>query len=512
MQNQSANEHTSKPLDRIAIIGGGSAGWMAAAAICNAVNGGCEIVLVESEAIGTVGVGEATIPYIKRFNAELGIDERTFLRETKGSFKLGIEFVNWTKDSHRYFHPFGRYGADFDRVQFHHYWLKAAQDGLADPFEEYSMCWGAAKRGRFEHPMSDRRNIRSTFDYAYHFDAGLYARFLRRYAEARGCHRVEGKVVSVEQDSETGAIQSVTLEDGQAVAADFFIDCTGFRGLLIEGALGTGYEDWSHWLPADRAVTAACTHGGDGFTPYTRSTARDAGWQWRIPLRHRTGNGYVYCSQYTDDETATETLLSNLDNEALTDPRLLRFRTGRRNKFWNKNCLAIGLSAGFMEPLESTSLHLIHIGIARFLALFPSKGDNTLSEQEYNRLTAEEYEWIRDFLILHYKANSRTQGDLWRYVRNMPIPEALTYKVEQFQKNGRLVSSGLELFANPSWLAVFLGQGIYPERYDPLTDLRGVDGSQYLPGIRKAIDEAAEAMPSHADYIARYCELDAVSA
>jgi tryptophan 7-halogenase len=493
----------SQPLRKIVICGGGSAGWMAAAAIANATKGGCEIELVESEEIGTVGVGEATIPYIRRFNAELGIDEATFIRETQGSFKLGIEFVNWTTDRHRYFHPFGHFGAEFDRVPFWQHWSKVHHQGQAEALEEYSMCWGAAKRGKFEHPLKDRRNVRSTFDYAYHFDATLYARFLRKYAEARGVKRTEGRIGVVNLHGETGFIESVLLENGQTVSGDFFIDCTGFRGVLIEQMLKTGYEDWSHWLPCDRAVAVPCEMGGDGFTPYTRATARKGGWQWRIPLQHRIGNGHVYSSRFLSDDEATATLLANLDGKPLAEPRQLQFTTGRRKQFWNRNCLAIGLSAGFMEPLESTSLHLIHIGIARFLALWPSRDASPLSAAEYNRQTGDEYAWIRDFLILHYNANARTDGELWRYVREMEIPDNLAWKLENFRHNGRLVSPGLELFTNPSWLAVLVGQDILPERHDTLADLRGVDSAKYLRSIRHSINEAGEAMPSHSDFVKR---------
>lgn len=496
----------AQPIEKLVIVGGGSAGWMAAAMIANGTRGGCEIELVESEAIGTVGVGEATIPYIKHLNADLGIDENEFVSRTQGSFKLGIEFVNWTNDDHRYFHPFGQYGAQFDPVSLYHYWLKAWRAGQAGDIQDYSMCWGAARAGRFDRPMRDRRQIQSTFDYAYHFDATLYARVLREYAEARGVVRTEGRVTDAVLHGKDGFIEKIVLEDGREIAGDFFIDCSGFRGLLIEGALKTGYEDWTHWLPCDRAVAVPCEQGGDGFTPYTRSTARTAGWQWRIPLQHRTGNGHVYCSQYIDDDAATRTLMDNLDGPALGEPRLLRFTTGRRNQFWNRNCLAIGLAAGFMEPLESTSLHLIHIGLVRFLALFPHKDASPLSAREYNRLTMEEYEWVRDFLILHYHANARKDGELWRYCREMAIPDSLQYKIDQFRLNGRLVSKGLELFTNPSWLAVFLGQGVIPERYDPLADLRGIDGPAFLAGIRKAIEQAAAAMPTHAAYVERHCK------
>ncbi len=495
---------TPGPLEHIMVVGGGSAGWMAAAALVNAVGRSCRITVIESDAIGTVGVGEATIPYIKRFNSDLGIDERTFVSRTQGSFKLGIEFVGWRSEGHRYFHPFGIYGADFDKAALYHYWLKANREGKAGELQDYSMCWGAARRNRFSHPLTNPRQIQSTFDYAYHFDAGLYARFLREFCEARQVRRIEGRVVDVTLRPEDGFISSLQLEDGTSHSADFFVDCSGFQGLLIEKALGTGYIDWTHWLPCDRAVAVPCAHGGDGFTPYTRSTAQKAGWQWRIPLQHRIGNGYVYCSRHLSDDEAAATLLGNLDGEALAEPRRLSFTTGRRRQFWNGNCLAIGLSAGFMEPLESTSLHLIQIGIMRFLALLPHKDCDPLLRKEYNRLTAEEYEWIRDFLILHYHANARPEP-LWQACRAMEIPETLAYKISQFQQNARLISAGWELFTNPSWLAVFLGQGIVPERYDPMVDMRGVDGARFLDGIRRAIDEAAEAMPAHSDFIAGYC-------
>jgi len=499
----------SEALRKIVIVGGGSAGWMAAAALSNATRGGCEIVLVESEDIPTVGVGEATIPHIKRFNASLGIDEATFVRETQGSFKLGIEFVDWRKEQHSYFHPFGHFGADFDTLPLYQYWFKAFAEGKAEELQEYSMCWGMAKQGRFAQPSNNPRQIQSTFDYAYHFDAGLYAHFLRRLSESKGVRRIEGSVTNVSLRNEGGFIESITLADGQVIDGDFFVDCTGFRGLLIEGALETGYEDWTHWLPCDRAVAVPCERSGpEGFTPYTRSTAREAGWQWRIPLQHRTGNGYVHCSQFVDDQAATDTLMNNLDGKALADPRMLRFTTGRRKKFWNKNCVAIGLSAGFMEPLESTSLHLIQIGIMRFLALFPGRDGSPLSAEEYNRLTIEEYESIRDFLILHYCLNDRQDGELWRYCREMQIPDTLAYKIEQFQRNGRLVARQIELFTNPSWLAVFLGQGPTPDRYDSLVDIRGVDGPRYLSGIKRAIDEASGAMLSHQEFVDRHCKAD----
>jgi tryptophan halogenase len=493
------------PLKSITIVGGGSAGWMTAAALAQAVGGACTITLIESEAIGTVGVGEATIPPIRNFNQRLGIDEATFVRETQGSFKLGIEFVGWGREGHRYFHPFGQYGAEFDTVPFYHHWMREHLEGRAPgPIDDFSMCWAMAKAGKFAHPSPDRRLIQSTFDYAYHFDAGLYAAFLRRYAEARGVTRVEGKVVDVTLRGTDGFIEAVTLDNGTRIGGELFVDCSGFRGLLIEEALGAGYDNWQHWLPCDRAVAVPCERGE--FTPYTRSTARTAGWQWRIPLQHRTGNGYVHCSQFISEDEAATTLLRNLDGKAMADPRPLSFVTGKRAEFWKKNCVAIGLAAGFMEPLESTSLHLIQYGILRLIALLPDASMSPLLLREYNAQTAREYELIRDFLILHYKATERQDSELWRYCAAMPIPDSLQYKIDHFRAHGTLVAETHELFANPSWIAVYLGQGITPERAPALAHMRdNVPVAERLGQIRRAMDEAVAAMPSHEAFIARHC-------
>ena len=500
------------PLRSIVIVGGGSAGWMTAAALSDAVGPDCRITLIESEAIGTVGVGEATIPPIRNFNRRLGIDEATFVRETQGSFKLGIEFVDWGKQGHRYFHPFGQYGAEFDSVPFYHHWMREYLAGrVAGPIDDFSMCWAMAKSGKFSHPATDRRLIQSTFDYAYHFDAGLYAAFLRRFSEARGVTRVEGRVVDVTLRGEDGFIDAVTLENGTAVKGEFFIDCSGFRGLLIEEALAAGYDNWQHWLPCDRAVAVPCEKGE--FTPYTRSTAKPAGWQWRIPLQHRTGNGYVHCSQFISEEEASAELLASLDGKPLADPRALRFVTGKRRAFWKGNCVAIGLSAGFMEPLESTSLHLIQYGILRLIALLPDTAMSPLLAREYNAQTAQEYERIRDFLILHYKASERDDSELWRYCAAMPIPDSLQYKIDHFRAHGMLVSDERELFANPSWIAVYLGQGIVPGRAPALAQMRSqVPVADRLASIRSAMDEAVAAMPSHADFIARHCPAPPITA
>ncbi len=500
------------PLKSVVIVGGGSAGWMTAAALADAVGPDCAITLIESEAIGTVGVGEATIPPIRHFNRRLGIDEATFVRETQGSFKLGIEFVDWGRQGHSYFHPFGQYGAEFDQVPFYHHWMRESLEGRVDgPIDDFSMCWAMARAGKFSHPSPDRRLIQSTFDYAYHFDAGLYAAFLRKFAEARGVTRLEGRVVDVKLRGADGFIDSVTLENGAQVAGEFFIDCSGFRGLLIEEALAAGYDNWQHWLPCDRAVAVPCQKGE--FTPYTRSTAKAAGWQWRIPLQHRTGNGYVHCSDFISEDAAAAELLATLDGKPLASPRTLRFVTGKRREFWKRNCVAIGLSAGFMEPLESTSLHLIQYGILRLIALLPDAAMSPLLAREYNAQTASEYERIRDFLILHYKASERDDSELWRYTAAMPIPDSLQYKIDHFRAHGMLVADERELFANPSWIAVYLGQGITPTRAPALAAMRSqVPVADRLAAIRSAMDEAVAAMPTHAEFVARHCPAPPIAA
>lgn len=490
-----------RAIQSVLIVGGGSAGWMTAAALANALREKCSITLVESEEIGTVGVGEATIPPIRQFNAMLGIAEADFLRATQGSFKLGIEFVDWGQLDHRYFHPFGPHGRQFDMVQMHHYWLRAREAGEAAGLDDHSMAWALAKDNRFQPPSPDTRNVLSTFDYAYHFDAGLYARLLRSYAEARGVTRIEGRIGDVTLNGENGFVHSVTLADGRSVEADLFIDCSGFRGLVIEGALKAGYDDWTHWLPCDRAVAVPCARGE--FTPYTRSTAREAGWQWRIPLQHRTGNGYVYCSRFVSDEDAAATLMANLDGEALAEPRHLSFVTGRRKQFWVKNCIAIGLASGFLEPLESTSLHLIQAGISKLLALFPDRDFDPLGIAEFNRIAHGEVERIRDFIILHYKLTTRDDSELWRMCAAMDVPETLAVKIENFRRYGRLVASEFDLFAPASWLSVHIGQGNMPERTDPLAAHRGVDAAPWLAKLRAAMAAEAGRAPTHAEYVAR---------
>nr|WP_308814037.1 tryptophan 7-halogenase [Sphingomonas sp. GV3] len=495
-------------LRSIVIVGGGTAGWMTAAALAHAMPRGCAITLVESDEIGTVGVGEATIPPIRLFNETLGIAEADFLKNTKGSFKLGIEFVGWGGPDRRYFHPFGTHGKPFDLIAVHQHWLAArdsSPDGALPPLDALSMAWGAAKHGRFAAPVADPRSVASTFDYAYHFDAGLYAAFLRRYAEARGVARIEGKVLAAERDPLGGDVATLRLADGRALTGDFFVDCSGFRGLLIEGALATGYEDWTHWLPCDRAVAMPCVTGGDGMTPYTRSTARPAGWQWRIPLQHRTGNGYVYASAHVSDDEAAATLAANLDGPALGEPRFLRFVTGRRRKFWNRNVVAIGLAGGFMEPLESTSIHLIQAGIAKLLAYLPTRQPDPLAIEEYNRVAIAEFERIRDFLILHYKLNADRPEPMWQAAAAMSVPDTLAAKIEHFRARGRLVQRENDLFGAASWLAVHIGQGNLPQDLDPLLAYRADPAASgaFVTRLAAAIESMGRSMPTHADWIAR---------
>ncbi|WP_337879683.1 tryptophan halogenase family protein [Rheinheimera sp.] len=496
----------SKAIRSVLIVGGGTAGWMTAAALANALPLGCHIRLVESEDIGTVGVGEATIPPIRLFNQSLGLKENDFIKATQGSFKLGIEFVNWGSLGQRYFHPFGSYGRQFDLVNFHHHWWQARQQGKADSLDQYSMAWVAAQAGKFAPPVAEPRSVLSTHDYAYHFDAGLYARYLRRYAEQRGVERLEGKISAVQQQPHNGHIRSVQLESGLVLDAELFIDCSGFRGLLIEQSLQTGYEDWSHWLPCDSAWAVPSERGD--LTPYTRSTALSAGWCWRIPLQHRTGNGQVFCSHFIQPQQAADQLLQQLEGKALAEPRQLRFVTGRRKLFWNKNVVAIGLSAGFLEPLESTSIHLIQAGIAKLLALFPDNSFSPLLRDEYNRIAIREMENIRDFVMLHYKLTQRDDSELWRYCAAMPVPDSLQYRIELFRQYGRLIPGELDLFGNTSWLAVHIGQHNLPEQSDMLLNYRPAHGSDYLTKLQQAMQLAVRQLPSHQDYINQYCKAE----
>ena len=498
-------------ISRIVIVGGGTAGWMTAAALGHVFRGTkMRIDLIESEEIGTVGVGEATIPEILKFNAMLGIDEADFMRATGATFKLGIEFVGWGAEGERYFHPFGVYGTDMEGISFHHFWLKARAEGDGSALEDYCIAWQAAKNGRFAHPHSAPNSPLSSIRYAYHFDAVLYARFLRQFAEKQGVHRSEGKVVNVAQDCESGNIAAVALADGREIAGDLFIDCTGFFGLLIEKTLQSGYDDWSHWLPCNSAAAVPSrrdTSPGAPIRPYTRSTARAAGWQWNIPLQHRTGNGYVYSSDYISDETARETLLANLDGEPLADVRQLRFTTGKRRQVWKNNCVAIGLSSGFLEPLESTSIHLIQSAITKLVTLFPASASDDMNRHLFNRLIDSEFTTIRDFLILHYNATARADTPFWNHVRTMDVPGFLTEKEQLFRHSARIFREENEIFSEPSWLAVMTGQNIMPESYHPVADvLSAQENAARLAAIKDTIARAAAALPRHEDVIAKNCK------
>ena len=493
-------------IKRILIVGGGTAGWMTAALLARLFQGLYEIVLIESEEIGTVGVGEATIPAIKKYNELLGLDENDFLRRTYGSFKLGIEFVDWLRKGHSYMHGFGVIGQDLGWLRCHQYWLKMHALGRASDFANFSINTAAAYANKFR-PADPKMGDSPIghIAHAFHFDASLYARFLRGYAEERGVRRREGKVADVTLRSEDGFVQSVTMADGEVIEADLFVDCSGFRGLIIEQAMQTGYESWSHWLPCDRAIAVPCARI-EPFTPYTRSTARTAGWQWRIPLQHRTGNGHVYSSQHIDDADAERMLLDNLDGAQLAEPNRLRFTAGKRKKTWNRNCVAIGLASGFLEPLESTSIHLVQSAVIRMIRLLPDGGFDPANIAEFNRQTDFEYERIRDFIILHYKATERDDTPFWRYCRDMEVPETLRRKIDLFAANGRIFREDEELFSEESWIQVFLGQGIVPRGYDPLVDIKSeVQIAQYLGNIETVIRKCVDVMPMHSDYVARAC-------
>ena len=489
------------------IVGGGSAGWMTAAALAHNFKNSQRLTLVESEEIGTVGVGEATIPPLQFFNKVLGIDEREFVRATQASFKLGIEFREWGRLDHRYFHQFGELGANIEGVSFHQYWLRLCAHGHPFSLSDYSPAAIAAQMGRFLPPYAGMPKDIPQLAYAYHFDAGLYARFLRAYAEQRGVVRVEGRITQVDRNPESGLIEALRLHDGRVVQGDFFLDCSGFQALLIERTLGSGYEDWSHWLPCNRALAVPCEKTAGGLVPFTRSTAHRAGWQWRIPLQHRTGNGHVYCSDYISDDEAADTLLRNLDGAALSEPRPLRFTTGRRRKFWNGNCVALGLAAGFMEPLESTSLHLVQAAIFRFLSLLPfSAQPDPVAEAEFNRLSIEEFEQVRDFIILHYVANAREEP-FWRDCRHMSIPDTLSHRLELFRARGKVARHDGQLFSDSSWIAVMLGQGVAPQRWDPLADvLPLVQLQKQAETLRLRIHQGVARMPTHVDFIAQNCK------
>ncbi len=494
---------THPPIDHVVIVGGGTAGWMMAAAAGRYLdNGTRRITLIESDAIGTVGVGEATIPSILNFNALLGIDEAEFLRATQGSFKLGIEFVGWHRPDSRYVHPFGHYGRDIQGLNFHQLWLKMREQAGVGPIDDYSASTVAMERAAFGMPQSDPRSPLSGLAYAYHFDAGLYAAFLRRRAETDGVTRVEGRIVAVDR-APNGDVAAVRLDDGQRISGDLFVDCSGFRSLLLGETLGVGFEDWSHWLPCDRAI-AVPTERTEPLLPYTRATAHQAGWQWRIPLQHRTGNGVVYASRFMDDDDAERLLLSRLDAEPTAAPRRLSFTAGCRTRLWERNVVALGLAGGFLEPLESTSIHLIQQGISKLFALFPDKRMVSVERDEYNRQMGDNYRSIRDFIILHYHATARDDSPFWDHVRTMPLPDTLARKIALFREKGRIFRYEDELFATPSWVAVLLGQGVMPEGYDPVID--ALDEERVLTALRQmrqATATAVATLPPHSVALAQ---------
>lgn len=496
-----------QPLRRVVIVGGGTAGWMTAAALSRlSAAHQLELTLVESDEIGTVGVGEATIPSLRDFHAMLGVDETEFMRATGATFKLGILFENWGALGETYLHPFGSYGVDAQGVRFHQLWLRlktlqAATDYVG-PLDEYNLTASAALAGRFSRSVGEVGDRLATVSYAFHLDAGRYAQWLRGYAEPRGVQRVEGRIDQVILDGQTGFVAALRLAGGGEVQGDLFIDCSGFRGLVIGDALKVGYQDWSHWLPCDRAV-AVPTATVEPPRAYTRAMADSAGWRWRIPLQHRVGNGFVYCSDHLDDQAAHDRLLDTIDGAPIAAPRLIRFQPGRRDAFWQANCVAIGLSAGFIEPLESTSIHLIQSGIARLLALFPDQSFDPIERAAYNKGMTTEYEQVRDFIILHYKQTVRTDTPFWSYVRQMPIPDSLADKMALFQAKARLLQGEPHLFTDDSWVAVMLGQGLAPRGYDPLAEALPLDETRrFLRHIRKRVADTVASMPSHDHFIA----------
>ena len=496
-------------LKSVVIAGGGTAGWMTAAAVAKVLGPRLSITLIESDEIGIVGVGEATIPPINLFNKMLRIDEDDFLRHTQGTFKLGIEFVDWLRKGHSYMHSFGGLGKDLAYIPFHHYWLHEHLQGRGGSLWDYSIDYQSARLNRFDRLEQIEGTPLPGIVYAFHFDASLYAAYLSRLAQGLGVRRVEGMISEVLQHPESGDVTALRLRDGREIAGELFIDCTGFRGLLIEQTLKTGYESWSHWLPCDRAL-AVPSERVSPLTPYTRSTAREAGWQWRIPLQHRIGNGHVYSSAHMSDERAYELLLQNLDSKALAEPRPIRFTTGRRRQLWNRNVVSVGLASGFLEPLESTAIHLIQMSIHRLILHFPDRGDNSRRRDEFNRSSAAEYEYVRDFIILHYHANNRLGEAFWDDCRNMSVPDSLTHKIELFRESGGIFCPSQDLFQLSSWLQVMWGQGIKPRAAHPFVEaVSPQDRADYLKGIRDLIADAARKLPQHEEFIARHCRSSA---
>jgi tryptophan halogenase len=496
---------SDRRIRKTVIVGGGSAGWMSAAALSRLIGRGTdEIVLVESSDIGIIGVGEATLPTIRAFNQSIGLDEIDFIRRTNASFKLGIEFRDWSEPGRSFFHGFGDFGPALRGVSAHQLWLKTRGSDDELGYERYSIPTIAARLDRFAPPVPDPSSVLGSYSYAFHFDASLYARYLRSVAEARGVKRVDARIVDVRLRGTDGFIEELVLDDGLTIAGDLFVDCSGFIGLLIAGALKTELVDWSDLLPVNRAWAVPCA-SIDGITPYTRSTARKAGWQWRIPLQHRTGNGHVFCDAFMSETEAVDTLMANLDGQPLGEPRLIKFTTGRRRELWRRNCVAIGLASGFLEPLESTALALVELGVGRLIELFPERTFEPKLAEEYNRLMGRNYESTRDFIVLHYWGSNRTE-EFWRAFKSKTIPDALRHQIELFKASGEVAIYDTSQFAEPSWISIFLGHRMWPRRSNPM--LNGIDDAalgQELRRRQSLVEGAARSLPAHAAFIAKYC-------
>jgi len=504
---------SNKSIEKIVIVGGGSSGWMTAAALSCHLPSSTKIELVESDEIATVGVGEATIPAIRTFNKALGIDEPEFMRVTNATFKLGIRFENWGKIGDAYNHAFGHFGNPINGVSFHNYWHKMQHDENTGSIHEYNLPNQASESGKFSLKQYNN-DAQSRYFYAFQFDAGLYARYLRTKAEKSGVVRTEGKIVTVSQDNESGFIQSVTLESGETIEGDLFIDCSGFRALLIEKTLKVGYQDWSHYLPVNSAwaVSSAYPSEDAAIPPYTRARALTAGWQWRIPLQNRTGDGNVFSNGYISEDEAHKQLLDNLEGKPLSDPRLIKFTTGKREKLWHKNCVSIGLSSGFLEPLESTSLYLIQATILQLIKSFPSKDFDVSTENEFNERMQYNYKEARDFLILHYKATEREDTEFWKYCKNMEIPQELKHRMDLFKERGYVSYNKTDLFSEHSWLAVYFGQGIIPNKYDPRVDnVSKQEIARFLASVKDEVRESVNSMSTHNEMLAGYCAGDLIS-
>ncbi|MEG3165695.1 tryptophan halogenase family protein [Sphingomonas sp. PB2P19] len=493
---------------RVVVVGGGTAGWMTAAALVRLMPDACSVRLIESAEIGIVGVGEATLPHIRAFVERLGLDEADFMRATHATFKLGIDFRDFGAIGDSYIHPFGTFGRALGDVGFHHYWRRLAATGRAGPIGDYSVAVAAARGNRFAIPEPGADTLAASFGYAYQFDATLFGPYLRRFAEALGAVRTEGRIVSVDRDGESGLVRALRLQSGEIVEGDLFVDCSGFRSLLLGETMTEPWEDWSHWLPCDRAVAMPCTSPAGGIEPYTRATAMGAGWRWRIPLQHRVGNGYVYSSAHLDDAAAADALVASIEGKPLADPRFLKFRAGRRRKSWVGNVVGVGLASGFLEPLESTSIYLAQMAITQLIELFPQRaavdGISASDRDEFNRMVDMEYDRIRDFLILHYHATTRDDSEFWNHVRTMRVPDSLAEKIDLFRRAGRVARYGEGLFLEPSWIAVYLGQGIVPDSWDQRADAVALDGlERAVAKLGAQVASTAAAMPDHAAFIAQ---------